>query len=70
MGREALLRANEVAEKLNVQTSTIYEWARMNYIPHIHLGTGKKKPCIRFSVADIEKWLEDRAEEGRISRIP
>ena len=65
-----LAKADQIAEMLNVQTSTIYEWARMEYIPHIRLGTGKKKPCIRFSVADIEKWLKDRAEEGRTTRIP
>jgi len=65
-----LAKADQIAEKLNVQTSTIYEWARMDYIPHIRLGTGKKKPCLRFSVADIEKWLKDRAEEGRTTRIP
>ena len=28
---------------LNVRVSTVYEWARMDYIPHIHLGTGRKE---------------------------
>ena len=65
-----LLRAEQIAEILNLQTSTIYEWARMGYIPHIRLGTGKKKPCVRFSREAIEEWLKEKEKEGRTTRIP
>jgi len=32
-GREALLKAEQVAELLNVRVSTVYDWVRMDYIP-------------------------------------
>ena len=68
--QELLLRAEQIAEILNVQTSTVYEWARMGYIPHIRLGVGKKKPCIRFSSDAVEEWLKEKEKKGRASRIP
>jgi len=45
---EPLLTAEQVSKILNVRVSTVYEWARMDYIPHIHLGTGRKKPPSSF----------------------
>ena len=33
--REPLLTADDVAQLLNVKPTTVYEWARMDYIPHI-----------------------------------
>ena len=68
--QEPLLRAEQVAELLNVQPSTIYEWARMDYIPHIRFGTGKKKPPIRFEREEVVRWFEERKRGGRLTRIP
>ena len=68
--RQGLLTAGQLAEMLSVEKSTIYEWARMGYIPHIRLGTGKKKPCVRFSREAIRQWLEEKEKEGRGTRIP
>jgi excisionase family DNA binding protein len=65
-----LLRAEEVAEMLNVRVSTVYEWARINYIPHIILGIGEKKPCVRFEDGAIRKWIFERSKPGRTNRIP
>ena len=65
-----LLRADDVADLLSVRTSTIYEWVRMDYIPHIRLGTGKKKPCVRFDLDEIKRWLDERKVQGRTSRVP
>jgi hypothetical protein len=42
----------------------------MDYIPHIHLGIGRKKPCIRFYPDEVENWLKAKAKEGRTTRIP
>ena len=67
---EPLLTAEQVAEMLNVQRSTVYEWARMDYIPHIRLGTGKKKPLVRFSQSEIQKWIEQKQLKGRTKRVP
>ena len=70
MSYTQLLRADQVAEILNVQTSTVYEWARMSYIPHVRIGIGEKKPCIRFSRNAVEAWLKEKEKQGRTSRIP
>ena len=68
--QESLLTAEQVAQMLNVQRSTVYEWARMEYIPHIHLGVGRKKPLVRFSRAAVEQWLERKSKQGRTTRVP
>ena len=72
-GREAmerLLKAEEVAELLNVQPSTVYEWTRTGYIPHLRLGIGKKRPCVRFKQSAIASWLQERECPGRRRRVP
>ena len=65
-----LWTANDVAQRCAVKRSTVYEWCRMDYIPHIQLGIGRKKPCIRFYPDEVENWLKARAKEGRSTRIP
>lgn len=67
---EPLLTANEVAELLSVRPTTVYEWARMEYIPHIRLGVGKKKPCVRFRRSVVEDWLDQKENAGRATRLP
>ena len=66
---EPLLRAEQVAEMLNVKVSTVYEWVRMNYLPSIRLGTGDTKPLVRFERSAIEQWLETKRKAGRSRRI-
>ena len=67
---ESLLTAEEVSKILKVKVTTIYEWARMDYIPHIHLGVGRKRPLVRFSRTAVQEWLESRSKQGRPTRIP
>ena len=69
LGRESLITASQVAELLSVQPTTIYEWARMDYIPHIRLGLGKKKPCLRFRLSAVETWINQKEKSGRTSRL-
>jgi excisionase family DNA binding protein len=69
MALDPLLRVEEVARLLSVEPSTVYEWARMEYIPSIRLGTGKSKPCVRFDRKAIEQWLEARRKAGRSLRV-
>ena len=59
-----LLTSDEVADLLGVQKSTIYQWTHEGFIPYVKLGR-----CVRFRTADIEKWVEKRAEAGRQTRI-
>ena len=65
-----LLTAKDVADLLNVKRSTVYEWARMDYIPCLQLGTGNRKPCLRFDRSEVDKWLAAKKTSGRTSRIP
>jgi len=67
---EPLLTAEQVSKMLNVKVSTIYEWARMDYIPHIRLGVGKKRPPVRFSPTAVQEWLESKSKQGRTTRVP
>ncbi len=59
MEREILV-ANEVAQKLRVDTQRIYEMCRTKSIPFILLGQRQ----YRFSKSAIEKWLENGGNKG------
>ncbi len=50
-----ILVANEVAQKLRVDTQRIYEMCRTKSIPFILLGQRQ----YRFSKSAIEKWMEN-----------
>lgn len=52
-----LLRAEEVARRCDVATSTVYQWAALGEIPSIRLG----EKVVRFREDDIDKWLEHRS---------
>ena len=58
----SLLNPKEVAEMLGVKPSTIYQWTHTGYIPHMKLGK-----LVRFRLQDIERWLEEKATQGRLS---
>jgi len=58
-----LLTKDEVAEMLGVKPSTIYQWTHEGFIPYV-----KIKNLVRFRQNDIDKWLEDMANNGRKTR--
>ena len=64
-----LLNAKDVSKLLNVAVSTVYEWARMKFIPHMNIGTGTKKPCVRFDADEVREWMEARKRQGRATRV-
>ena len=68
--QEPLLKVEQIAQMLNVEISTVYQWAQMGYIPCIRLGTGKKKPLVRFSQFRVQEWLKEREVDGRTKRVP
>ena len=45
--------------------STIYEWVRQGFIPHLRVGG-----AIRFRPAEVLAWLDRHAHPGRLRRIP
>ena len=67
---EPLQTAQEIAALLNVRPSTVYEWARMDYIPSIRLGTGRHKACLRFRWSAVESWIQEKENHGRTTRLP
>lgn len=49
---EKLLGVGQVAEILKVSVATIRRWVWSGYIPYMKIGK-----AIRFSKADIERWM-------------
>jgi len=60
---EQLLTPQQIADKLSVKLSTIYNWSHIGFIPHIKLGG-----ALRFDEAQVIRWLERRSIAGRLTR--
>lgn len=60
---ERLLTVEQVAERLEVKVSTIYQWTYERYIPHVKLGR-----LVRFEAKAIEEWVRKSAQKGRTTR--
>jgi len=66
MASDSLLSVKEVAEFLQVNTTTVYAWAQGGRMPAIKLGRSW-----RFRRADLEYWLNrNRRDLGRLTRSP
>ena len=57
-GTETLLNIQQVADYLQLNHSTVYQWAQQGRLPAIKLG-GRW----RFRRADIEEWLDAQARQ-------
>ncbi|MDZ4724392.1 MAG: helix-turn-helix domain-containing protein [candidate division Zixibacteria bacterium] len=57
---EALLSPNQMAERLGVRLSTIYQWTHTRFIPHIKLGR-----LVRFREGEILKCLTKKSLPGK-----
>ena len=51
-----LLRASEVAKLLQVDRSTVYEWAREGWLPSVALTPG----TVRFRAEEVEEFVQKR----------
>jgi excisionase family DNA binding protein len=58
-----LLRPSEVAQRLGVSRSWLYEAARTGVIPCLRLG-GPDGP-LRFREDDLERWIDDARNPWR-----
>jgi len=58
---ERLLHARDIAAILNVRPSTVYALCRRGELVHIRLSEGRRRPLIRFSREDVERFLRDRS---------
>jgi len=60
---DALLTPSQVADKLCVKVSTIYQWTHQQYIPHVKVGR-----LVRFDEGAIQMWLDKLSTKGRSTR--
>jgi len=54
-----LLRIPEVAETLGIGRTKIYEMIATGELPTIRIGR-----AVRISVATLQKWVEEREQQG------
>ena len=58
---DSLLTAADVARRLKLRTSTVYEAAASGRIPCVRLWEGHRRALIRFRPDDIERLIADRS---------
>jgi excisionase family DNA binding protein len=63
--QEPMWTVAELSGLTKYAKSTIYDWVRQEYIPHI-----KVRGCIRFRPREILAWLDRHAKPGRTQRVP
>ena len=59
---EELLRAKQVAQILNVRTSTVYDLVHRGAIRYVRIAQGKRRSLIRFRASDLEEILRQRTQ--------
>lgn len=59
-GEDEYLDYEQASRILNVRRETLYSWVCRRRIPHIRLGPR----CIRFSRAELNRWIEASRVEG------
>ena len=58
---DTLLKDEDAAAILGVETRTVHLWRRTRGLPHVRL-TGK---CVRIRRADLDRWLDQHAVQLR-----
>ena len=56
-----VLDSKTVCSLLGISAATLSRMVSSNRIPHVLLGTGKKKKTIRFVESELEAWLVRRS---------
>lgn len=57
-----LLRVPEVAERLGIGRTKIYEMIATGELPTLRIGQ-----AVRVSVSALQKWVEEREQQGELS---
>ena len=65
---KALLTSAAVCELLTISPSTLCRMIKANRIPYILMSSGKTKKSVRFSEAELERWIERRSR-GAVPQI-
>lgn len=58
---EGLLKAREVAERLRVDTKTVYAWVKSHRIGHVRTPTGG----VRIKASEVELMLAGKKPAGQ-----
>lgn len=53
-----MLSVQQVAEKMNVSRTTVYEWINEKHLPYTNKYIGTRK-VIRIQEEILERWLEE-----------
>jgi len=61
-----ILTAKQVAEKLQVDKSTVYQWAREGSLPCVKVGPD----TVRFIEEKIDEWILSRCSDNGASPAP
>ena len=54
-----LLKAHEVADRLQISIKTVRKWTCEKKIPFIKIGSS-----VRFLESDLEKWLKEHYKDS------
>ena len=65
---KALLKSDAVCELLSISPATLSRMVASNRIPFILINVGKRKKSVRFSEAELERWIERRSR-GAVPQI-
>ncbi len=65
---DPLLRAQAVAQLLDVRPATVYALVDRGVLPHVRLTKGRRRSLIRFRLSEIEAFLEERSSCERKRR--
>ena len=57
----ALLTVKQVAKRLAVSQSLVYEWADEGRLGYVDLGQDGHRRCLRFKPEALEKFIQDHA---------
>jgi excisionase family DNA binding protein len=55
-----LWNARQAADYMCISRSTLYDWIARGMVPHVVLGSGTRRRCIRFRPDDIQRFIESR----------
>jgi excisionase family DNA binding protein len=60
-----VLTPKQVAVRIGVSASLVYEWCGDGLLKHYRFGGKGKRGCIRIEEADLQEFLQHCRQEGR-----
>lgn len=60
-----MLTPKQVADRVGVSDSLVYEWCGQNLLKHYRFGGKGKRGCIRIEEADLDAFLASCRHDAR-----